>query len=76
MRHDEGHQMRVLIFRDLRPKKGIAFSRQHVFRKVKDGTFPRPLKLGEGERATNAWLESELDAWVEARAKARAPRAT
>ena len=63
--------MKVLLFRDLRPEKGIAFSRQHVFRKVRAGTFPKPIKLGEGERATNAWLESEVDAWVAERAKAR-----
>jgi prophage regulatory protein len=63
--------MRVLFFRDLKAKKGIAFSRQHIMRLVKDERFPRPAKLGDTKQAFNAWLESEIDEWLEARAKAR-----
>jgi prophage regulatory protein len=63
--------MKVLTFRDLRPLKGIPYSRQHVDRKVRAGTFPKPIKLGEGQRATNAWLESEIDKWLQRRAASR-----
>jgi prophage regulatory protein len=58
----------VLHFRDLRNKKGIAWSRQHVFRMVRMGRFPAPVKLGE---ATNAWVEAEIDDWLEARVAER-----
>ena len=35
--------MRLLIFRELKTVKGIPYSRQHVYRLVKLGRFPRPL---------------------------------
>ena len=44
---------------------GIRFSRQHLYRLIKAGKFPRPIKLGSGGR--NAWLASELDSWIAAR---------
>jgi prophage regulatory protein len=66
--------MRVLFFRDLKAKKGIAWSRQHIMRLVKDGRFPQPAKLGDSPQAFNAWPETEIDDWLEARAKARLQR--
>jgi prophage regulatory protein len=59
--------MKLLSFPELKSVKGIPFSRQHVARLVSAGKFPAPIKLGE---ATNAWLEAELDEWLEARVKA------
>ena len=44
---------------------GIRFSRQHLYRLIKAGKFPRPIKLGSGGR--NAWLASELNSWIAAR---------
>jgi hypothetical protein len=38
-------ERRVLTQRDLKQKKGITYSRQHVSRKVRDGTFPQPFQL-------------------------------
>jgi prophage regulatory protein len=55
---------RILSLSELKSKKGIPFSRQHVHRLVKLGRFPRPIKVGE---ATNGWLESEIDAWLVAK---------
>ena len=60
--------MRVLGFEDLKPEKGIKFSRQHIHRLVKAGRFPRPIKVG---LAKNGWVEAELDGWIEARMKER-----
>ena len=57
----------LLAFSDLQTK-GIPFSRQHIFRLVKRGSFPAPVKLGQG---TNRWIESEIDDWLAARAAAR-----
>jgi prophage regulatory protein len=51
----------VLSDPDLR-KKGIRFSRRHRHRLIAEGKFPAPVKLGD---ATNAWVESEIDAWLE-----------
>lgn len=39
----------VLNQKDLKARKGIPYSRQHVMRKVDDGTFPPPFKLAEME---------------------------
>lgn len=38
-------------------------------RMVKSGTFPQPVTLG---RHAKRWLRSEIDAWLDARVKARA----
>jgi prophage regulatory protein len=59
---------RVLSFPDLKSEKGIAWSRQQVWRQVKAGKFPAPIKLGEG---TAAWLETEIDAWLDERVAER-----
>lgn len=39
-----------------------------IWREVKAGRFPRPVPLG---RRAVGWVESEVDAWIEARARAR-----
>ena len=59
--------MKLLSFPELKTVKGVPFSRQHVARLVAAGKFPAPVKLGE---ATNAWVEAELDEWLDARVKA------
>jgi prophage regulatory protein len=41
--------------------KGIRFSRQHLHRLIRQGLFPRPIKLGKN---TNAWLAEEIDAYI------------
>jgi predicted DNA-binding transcriptional regulator AlpA len=61
--------MRVLTRRDLRERKGIFWSRQHLDRKIRDGEFPKPFKLSDGKRAPNVWDEREIDAWLKARRK-------
>jgi prophage regulatory protein len=52
--------MRVLIFDDLKPK-GIPYSREHIRRRERDGTFPMHIDLGEGRIA---WIEQEIDDWL------------
>jgi prophage regulatory protein len=59
--------MRVLSFDELKPQKGIRLSREQIRQKRKDGTFPEPLAMGEN---SVAWLESEIDAWIESRPRA------
>jgi len=54
--------MRLLPFEDLKPKKGIPYSRAHIWRLERAGKFPKHLRLGAGGR--NAWVEDEIDAYV------------
>jgi len=46
----------------------VALSRSEIYRRVADGTFPAPCKLGE---RASAWPDSEISAWVEARIASR-----
>jgi predicted DNA-binding transcriptional regulator AlpA len=62
--------MRILRYADLRPKKGITYSREHIRRLEAEGKWPRRLRLAEGA-AYFGWLESEIDAHLAARAEAR-----
>lgn len=59
--------MRVLSYADLK-SKGIPFSKVWLGKLIKDGKFPRPLRLGENRVA---FVESEIDAWLKARAAER-----
>lgn len=36
--------------------------RSSIYRRVAEGTFPRPINVGPN---TVAWLESELDRWMD-----------
>ena len=61
--------MNILIFKELRLKKGIHYTRDHTRRLCKKGQFPRPIELGGGGRI--GWIEEEIDAYIAARAAAR-----
>jgi prophage regulatory protein len=53
----------------LRAEKGITWSRSRIWQLEKAGQFPRRFWLGGN---TIAWWESEIDAWLNERAKAAA----
>ena len=55
----------ILRFAQVREKTGL--SRATVYRRIRAGTFPAPLDLGEGGCRSLGWLEDEVDAWVAAR---------
>lgn len=64
--------MNLLDYKALR-ERGIRYSPAHLWRLWNAGQFPRPMKLS---RSRNAWLESEIDAWIKARVAERdAPQA-
>ena len=44
--------------------RGIRYSRAHLWRLWTAGKFPKPIKLSASR---NAWLESDIDAWIESR---------
>lgn len=54
--------MKILRMRELVAKTGLA--RSTIYLKVKQGTFPRPIKLGV---SAAGWLEDEVDEWIHAR---------
>lgn len=58
----------LLSYSDLRTKKGIPFSRVHLWRLIRDGKFPKPIELS---KSRSAWIESEIDDWIAAKAAER-----
>lgn len=58
--------MRVLKIKKLVKKVGK--SKPTIYRDMAAGTFPQSLRLGSN---SVGWLESEIDAWIEARAAER-----
>jgi prophage regulatory protein len=59
---------RLLLGYDDLSAKGIPYSRASIYRKIRNGTFPRPIKLGENKIA---WLDHEIDEWIKSLAAAR-----
>lgn len=59
---------RLIFLQQLKELKGIPYSRPHLHRLIKAGQFPRPIKLGLNR---NAWIEEEIDAYIEGRIAAR-----
>ncbi len=59
--------MKVLRYKDLKPEKGIDWTRQHINRLVEAGKFPKPMWLGPNSKA---WDDEVIDAWLNARAEA------
>lgn len=53
---------RFLRLKEVRER--VPFSRSSIYAKIQLGEFPRPLSMGA--RAV-AWLESDIDRWIEAR---------
>ncbi|MBN7279477.1 AlpA family phage regulatory protein [Vibrio cholerae] len=64
---DRGERpMRFLKLKEVMEK--TALSRSAIYRKMNDGEFPESVSLGE--RAI-AWVESEVDEWMEERLERR-----
>jgi hypothetical protein len=60
------NELRVLTQPDLRPKKGIKYSRQHLTRLVDAGIFPRPFHLPTK-------LDRDAKGWPRVSGKGAAP---
>jgi len=56
--------MKLLAYDDLRPLKGVPYSKVQLWRKEKIGDFPKRVRLGAGR---HGWVESEIDEWIAAR---------
>jgi prophage regulatory protein len=62
--------MKYLTYQDLR-ERGVPYSPTHLWRLVKAGKFPKPIKLYPGPGARNLWDESEVVANEKERRAAR-----
>ena len=51
-----------LLSHDALKEKGISYSKTQLWRLAKQGKFPSPVRLGTNR---NAWVEREIDEWVE-----------
>ena len=63
---DRATGRRILRFPQV--KERVPYSRMHIDRLEKAGKFPQRIKLGDN---AVGWFESEIDAWVEAKAAQR-----
>ena len=54
--------MKLLDF-DALADKGIKFSDTHIWRLIRAGDFPKPVKIGN----RNHWVETEIDQYIEAK---------
>jgi predicted DNA-binding transcriptional regulator AlpA len=59
--------MKLLDYAGLKAK-GIGYSKPQLWRLIKAKEFPAPIKIGA---ARNAFVESEIDAWIESRIRIR-----
>jgi prophage regulatory protein len=60
-------QSRWLSYKELKPLKGISYSRIHLKRLEDDGKFPKRIDTG----ARVYWWEHEIDEWKQSEAAAR-----
>lgn len=61
---------RVLRHPDLKQKKGIPYTPKHLRELEREGKFPKRFPLAEGGNFYG-YLETEIDAYLEARAACR-----
>ena len=60
--------MRLLGIDELKSVKGVVYSKAHLWRLIRAGKFPKPIRLGENRIA---FPEHEIDAWVESKVAER-----
>lgn len=53
--------MRIIAYDELKPIKGIRYSRSQLWRLEKAGKFPRRVPLGPQR---HGWADHELDEWL------------
>ena len=60
--------MKLLAYDDLKPSKGISYSKVQLWRLERLGKFPKRVPLGANR---HGWAEHEIDEWIEQRIQAR-----
>lgn len=64
--------MKVILYADLKPQKGISHSKTQLWRLERAGKFPKRVQLSAGR---HAWVEAEIDAFIAERIAARDEKA-
>ena len=62
--------MQLVSFEELQ-QMGIPFSTQHLNKLIKDGHFPKAIKLGPARNSKKAWLKTDIEAWINDRIATR-----
>lgn len=60
----EKNQDALSILRRRQVEKRIGLTRSPLYARIKAGTFPKPIRLGNSRAV--GWLEHEVDAWLTA----------
>ena len=60
--------MKLLSIDELKSVKGVVYSKPHLWRLIRAGKFPRPIRLGQNRIA---FPESEIDDWVRSKISER-----
>jgi len=60
--------VKILSFDELKTVKGIRYSKAQIYRKIKEGSFPRQVHLGQN---CVGFLEAEVDQYIADRVAAR-----
>jgi predicted DNA-binding transcriptional regulator AlpA len=58
---DQRMSTRIITFAQLKPEKGVFYSRDHLRRKWHAGEFAAPVVIS-GRRI--GWIEREVDEWI------------
>ena len=57
-------QAALSILRRRQVEKRVGLTRSPLYARIKAGTFPKPIRLGNSRAV--GWLEHEIDAWLTA----------
>ena len=60
--------MKLVAYDDLKPAKGIPYSKVQLWRLERQKRFPKRISVGPQRYA---WVESEIDEWIAGRIRAR-----
>jgi len=71
-RQDASKNMKCTLIKLERVKDRISLSKTTIYAWAALGLFPKPVSFGHG---MSRWVEEEINAWIEARIKARDERA-
>ncbi len=55
-------QAALSVLRRRQVEKRVGLTRSPLYARIKAGTFPKPVQLGNGRAV--GWLEHEVDAWL------------
>ena len=68
----DGTMIQIKILELSEVMKATRFSRSTIYKRMREGTFPDQIKLGESERGERkvVWLESDIEGWLEERISA------